>query len=87
MAGTGGACGIIDKRFNLRASVGLIVLAPSPVAWCGSTDILLFVEEDRAPVRTQDFPGVREVLVKDEGERSGVREGDKKSLLFSRLGC
>ena len=30
--GIGGGCCNIDNRFALRASVGLIVLAPSPVA-------------------------------------------------------
>lgn len=65
-AGIGGACGIIDNRFSLRASVGLIVLAPSPVAWCGITDILLLVEEEGVPVRAQDFPGVLVALVEDD---------------------
>ena len=29
-----GKFGFIDMRFNRRASVGLIVRAPSPVTWC-----------------------------------------------------
>lgn len=66
-AGSGGAWGIIDNRFSLCASVGLMVRAPSPVAWCGIRDILLFAEEDGVPVRAEDFPGVREGLI--EGDR------------------
>lgn len=58
VAGKGGACGIIESRFNLRASVGLIVLAPSPVAWCGMTDMRLFADEEVVPVAAV-FPAVR----------------------------
>ena len=42
VCGKGGGFGIRDKRFILRASVGLIVLAPNPDAWPGICDILLF---------------------------------------------
>lgn len=63
--GMGGGFCKIDKRFALRASVGLTVLAPSPVA-CedpigipGITDIR-FVEEDGVVVpRPFGFPGDR----------------------------
>ena len=83
--GTGGAWGIIDSLFNLRASVGLIVLAPSPVAWWGIADALLFAEEDGVPVRPPDRPGVLDGLVEDDLVGSGVLEGTKSSLLASLL--
>ena len=67
VAGRGGACGIMESRFSRRASVGLIVLAPSPVAWCGIAEILLLAEEDGVPVRPEGFPGVREAIV--DGDR------------------
>ena len=46
MNGTGGGFGIIDIRFKRRVSVGLIVRAPSPVAWAlpGITESLLLDE-------------------------------------------
>lgn len=67
VGGKGGACGIIESRFNRRASVGLMVLAPRPVAWWGIAEILLFAEEDGVPVRPEGFPGVRDAVV--DGDR------------------
>ena len=40
VCGSGGALGIIERRFILRASVGLIVRAPKPVACPGITESL-----------------------------------------------
>jgi hypothetical protein len=42
----GGAGGAIDIRFIRRASVGLMVRAPSPVAWGGITEARLEDEEE-----------------------------------------
>ena len=46
MKGIGGGFGIMDILFSLRASVGLIVRAPKPVAWAvpGIIEILLLDE-------------------------------------------
>ena len=76
LLGTGGAVGIIDILFILFASVGLIVLAPSPVA----SDILLFPPGvwvlPGVPLR---FPGVtgpepkfKEIALCGSGVRVGV---------------
>lgn len=72
VCGSGGGCCNIDNRFALRASVGLIVLAPSPVAWFpwgipGITDIL-FAEDEGVVVtlpfcRPGDFPAKDEDLL------------------------
>ena len=45
--GIGGGFGIMDILFNLRASVGLIVRAPRPVACAlpGMIDILLLLDD------------------------------------------
>jgi len=63
--GVGGATGpperfgFIDSRFSLRASVGLIVLAPSPDMWC-AVDCRLLADEEGVCVRCAgDLPGER----------------------------
>lgn len=43
--GPPGALGFIERRFNLRASVGLIVLAPRPEMWC-TVDCRLAEDEE-----------------------------------------
>ena len=40
-----GMLGFIDSRFNLRASVGLMVLAPRP-KWCGTVDCRLLADDE-----------------------------------------
>jgi hypothetical protein len=84
--GSGGAGGMMDMRFNLRASVGLIVRAPSPVA-C-AMDIRRFVPPG-VTVRPGVVlpPGVRFGVLAPEGERlwSGVRDGVSRSFT-TRLG-
>lgn len=61
----GGAGGAIDLRFIRRASVGLIVRAPSPVACGGTTDILL--EDEEGLVGCSLFlPGERAALVEED---------------------
>lgn len=63
VCGIGGAGGAIDMRFMRRASVGLIVRAPKPVA-CGTTDIRLEDEEGVVTVELDVFlTGVRTALV------------------------
>lgn len=46
--GIGGGFGIMDILFNMRASVGLIVRAPRPVAWAlpGMIDTLLLLDDE-----------------------------------------
>lgn len=63
----------MDMRFMRRASVGLIVRAPKPVAWCGTTDIRLEDEEGVVTVELDVFlTGVRTALVEEEREWSVV---------------
>ena len=83
--GRGGAGGMIDMRFILRASVGLIVRAPSPVA---CTDIRRFVPPGVTVLPGVVRPaGVRLGVLAPEEERlwSGVREGVRRSF-EGRLG-
>lgn len=57
--GPPGAFGFIDSLFNLRVSVGLIVLAPSPEMWC-AVDCRLLADEDGVWARcAEDLPGDR----------------------------
>ena len=73
-------------RFNLRASVGLIVRAPSPVA-C-AIDIRRFVPPGVTVLPGVVLPaGVRLGVLAPEGERlwSGVRDGVSRSFT-ARLG-
>lgn len=52
--------GFIDSLFSLRASVGLIVLAPRPDMWC-AVDWRLLADEDGVWVRCAgERPGDRE---------------------------
>lgn len=54
-------------RFMRRASVGLIVRAPKPVAWCGTTDMRLEDEEGVVTVELDvSLTGVRTALVEEE---------------------
>lgn len=66
MYGIGGGFGIIDSRFILRASVGLIVRAPRPVA-CVVLGIMesLLLEDDGVLVLPVDLAGERAVLIED----------------------
>jgi hypothetical protein len=76
--GMGGAGGIIDMRFILRASVGLIVRAPRPVAW-GIMDIRLLAEDDGVlPAPTAFFTGVRRAFVEEDLECSSPPDGIKR---------
>lgn len=63
MYGIGGALGIIDILFILRASVGLMVRAASPVAWAllGIMDSLL-LDEGVIVLCILGLPGDREPL-------------------------
>jgi hypothetical protein len=68
VCGIGGAGGAIDIRFMRRASVGLMVRAPKPVA-CGMVDMRLDDEEGvvfatLAPVGF--LTGVRTALVEED---------------------
>ena len=63
--GRGGAGGAIDIRFIRRASVGLMVRAPSPVACGGTTEILLDDEEGLVGCALL-FTGVRAALVEED---------------------
>jgi hypothetical protein len=57
--GPPGAFGFIDNLFSLRASVGLIVLAPRPEMWC-AVDWRLLEEEEGVCARwAGDLPGDR----------------------------
>lgn len=61
----GGAGGAIDIRCIRRASVGLIVRAPSPVACGGTTDTLL---DEEGLGALPPLTGVRAALVEDDRE-------------------
>lgn len=78
--GIGGALGMIDILFILRASVGLMVLAPRPVACGAITDILLLDNGEFVPGPV-DLPGERPALIDAGLDRSGLAgEADKMSL-------
>lgn len=78
--GTGGALGMIDILFILRASVGLMVRAPRPVACGAITDILLLDDGEFVPGPV-DLPGERPALIDAGLDRSGVAgEVDRSSL-------
>lgn len=74
--GNGGAFGIIDIRFNRRASVGLIVRAPRPVACAlpGITDNRL-LDEGVWFLCVLGLAGDRAVLIGDATCCSGVPTG------------
>lgn len=82
--GIGGAGGAIDIRFNRRASVGLIVRAPSPVACGGITEARLEAEEGVATAAEEFLTGLRTALVEFDRVWSmfpeGVRNGPRGSL-------
>ena len=81
--GRGGAGGMMDIRFNLRASVGLIVRAPSPVACAGITDIRRFAPPGVTVLPGVVLPaGVRLGVLVPDGVRlwSGVRVGVSRSF-------
>jgi hypothetical protein len=73
----------MDIRFIRRASVGLMVRAPSPVAIPGITDILLLATLDEGVT----VPGVPLLLLVLPGPRdgSGVLDVVKKPFSESRL--
>lgn len=79
--GVGGVCGIggtpwkADNLFNLRASVGLIVRAPRPVACTGNTDSRLADEEGVFVLLPADLPGDLAPPTDDELVWSGVIDG------------
>ena len=64
--GIGGAGCNIDNLFNLRASVGLIVRAPSPVACAGITDIRFAEDDGVFAVLSADLPGDRVAVTDNE---------------------
>lgn len=66
--GIGGAGCAIDIRFIRRASVGLMVRAPSPVACDGITDMRLDDEEGVPGAPEALRTGVRTALVEEERE-------------------
>jgi hypothetical protein len=78
--GIGGGLCIIDNLFSLRASVGLIVRAPRPVACAlpGMMDILLFDEGVFDPGNAAR-PGDRAVPIGELRVGSGVLIGVKNS--------
>lgn len=81
VCGMGGAGGAMDIRFMRRASVGLMVRAPKPVA-CGMTDIRLEDEQEDVGVVAVGFPvvfltGVRTALVEDDRLWSEVPDAVK----------
>ena len=62
-----GGLGFIDNRLSLRASVGLIVLAPRPEI-CGAVDCRLLDEEEGVCVRwAGDLPGERKGMEAGSG--------------------
>lgn len=63
VCGIGGAVGATDIRFSRRASVGLIVRAPSPVACGGITEARLEADEGVATAPEGFLTGVRTALV------------------------
>lgn len=68
VCGRGGAGGAIDIRFKRRASVGLMVRAPKPVA-CGMVDIRLDDEEGvvfRKLAPAEFLTGVRTAFVDED---------------------
>ena len=68
VGGVWGIGGTIDIRFIRRASVGLMVRAPKPVA-CGGTTDIRFEEEEEGVVGVAAetfFTGVRTALVEEE---------------------
>jgi hypothetical protein len=67
VCGIGGAGGAIDIRFIRRASVGLMVRAPSPVAWGGITEARFEDEEGVVAAAPAGFLiGVLTALVEDD---------------------
>lgn len=84
MCGIGGAGGAIDIRFIRRASVGLMVRAPNPVACGGMTDARFEDEEGVAAGPEGFFTGVRTALVDDEREWSRAPVAVKKEPGGSR---
>lgn len=68
--GIGGAGGTADILSMRRASVGLMVRAPSPVACGGTTDILLDDEEGVVAPDVAFLTGVRVAFVEEEREWS-----------------
>lgn len=77
--GIGGGLGIMDNLFNLRASVGLIVRAPRPVACAlpGIIDILLLLEDGVFDNWKLGLAGDLVVLPGVDGVCSGVPVGVK----------
>jgi hypothetical protein len=91
--GNGGACGAVEIRFIRRASVGLIVRAPRPVACGGITDTLFADEAGVVALPAGFLIGVRTALVEHDREWSvnpdavsrwspGSREGGWSDLAF-----
>ena len=81
---------MMDIRLSLRASVGLIVRAPSPVACAGMTEIRRFVPPGLTVLPGVVLPaGCRLGVLALDGEPlwfwSGVRDGVSRSL-EARLG-
>ena len=84
VCGIGGAGGAIDIRFIRRASVGLIVRAPSPVAWCGITEARFEDEEGVVAKPAGFFTGVPTALVEDDRVWSTAPAAVKKGPGGSR---
>lgn len=82
--GIGGALGMMDILFILRASVGLMVRAPKPVACGAATDILL-LDKGEFVLGPADLPGERPALIDAGLDRSRLA-GELARLSLSNCG-
>ena len=86
--GIGGTGVNVDILSIRRASVGLMVRAPSPVACGGITDILLDKEEGVVAPHVAFLTGVRAALVEEDREWSVFPDAVKEfSTWLLGIGC
>ena len=71
---------IMDNLFIRRASVGLMVRAPSPVAWAGTIEKRFAAEAGCAMLHAGDLADERAVVVDGDRGGSGVMVGFEGSL-------
>ena len=83
--GIGGGFGMIDSLFILRASVGLMVRAPKPVA-CGAITDILLLDDGVFVLRPVDLPGERDALIDAGLDLSGLA-GEVARLSLSNCGA
>lgn len=77
--GIGCAWGAVDIRFSRRASVGLMVRAPRPVATGGMTETRLDADDDGVVVLPAVcLTGVRTALVEEDREWSVVPDAVRR---------